>query len=84
MAWEARRIPALRASTIRGYSDRENNKLFSLSKQPLTAFAKLSYGQRDFARKVAMLNRHLNDTLSRTQKERNPFLFTTLEQQAKR
>ena len=84
MVWEARRIPALCASRIRGYSNRENNKLFSLSKQPLTAFAKLSYGKRDFSRKVAMLNRHFNDTLSRTQRKRNPFLFTTLDQQAKR
>ena len=84
MAWEARRIPALRAGRIRGYSNRENNELFSLSKRQLTAFAKLSYEKRDFARKVVMLNRHFNDTLSRTQEKRNPFLFTTLEQQAKR
>ena len=33
-----------------GKSIATNRKLFSLSLQPLTAFAELSYGRRDFAK----------------------------------
>ena len=43
MPWWATRIPALCAGRIRGYSNSENSKPFSLSEQPLIAFAKLSY-----------------------------------------
>ena len=78
---------------IENFKYKVNNQyaIFVPAGKPLIAFAKLSYGKRDFAtvisskqsklRKGAMTNRHFNDTLFKTQKRKKAILFTTLGQQ---
>ena len=63
--------------------------IFMPSGKPLTAFAKLSYGKRDFVisskqpklRKGTIQTGTLMILSSKFRKERKPFLFTTLRQQ---
>ena len=65
---------------IENFKHKVNNwyAIFMPSGKPLTTFAKLSYGKRDFVisskqpklRKGTMTNRHFNDTLFKIQKRK--------------